>query len=34
VLLSLQALAEMIKLIRVLRGKEHYDVSAAPVRVE
>lgn len=34
VLLSLQTLAEMIKLVRVLRGKERYDVSKAPVRVE
>ncbi len=33
-LLSLQTLAEMIKLVRVLRGKERYDVSKAPVRVE
>lgn len=34
VLLSIQAIAEMIKLIRVMRGIESYDVSAQPVRVE
>jgi TRAP-type mannitol/chloroaromatic compound transport system permease small subunit len=34
VLLALQAIAEMFKLVRVLRGIEHYDVSKAPVRIE
>lgn len=34
VILSLQAIAEMIKLVRVLRGKESYDVASQPVRVE
>lgn len=34
VLLSIQAIAELFKLIRVLRGIESYDVSKQPVRVE
>lgn len=34
VLLSLQAIAELIKLVRVLRGIEAYDVSEQPLRVE
>lgn len=34
VLLSLQAIAEMIKLVRVLRGIETYDISESPTRVE
>lgn len=34
VLLSIQAVAELFKLIRVLRGIESYDVSKQPLRVE
>lgn len=34
VLLSLQAIAEVVKLIRVMRGIESYDVSETPVRIE
>lgn len=34
VLLSIQAIAEVIKLIRVLRGIESYDVSKQPLRIE
>ena len=33
-LLALQAVAEMVKLVRVMRGIESYDVSQQPVRVE